>query len=109
MAPPWSVLVSGTVTARSGSALRVTVTVTSLPSSTVYVPCPKLTVTVGWSLSVMETTVSLAVPGVTPVGSDPNVSFTLSSSSSIVSSVALKLKVFSVSPSLKVTSAGTPE
>ena len=57
----------------------------------------------------METTVSEVAPSDTPVGRDPNVSFTLSSSSSIVSSVAVKVKVFTVSPSLKVTLAGTPE
>ena len=57
----------------------------------------------------IETTVSLVVPSLTPVGRVPKVSFTDSPSSSTVSAVAAKVKVFSVSPLLKVTLAGTPE
>ena len=49
---------SGTTTVRSGSASRMTVTVTEPPSSTGYVSDPKLTSTEGSSLSVMETVVS---------------------------------------------------
>ena len=49
-------------------------------------------------------------PSVTPAGKVlPKVSFTDSPSSSTVSAVAVKVKVFSVSPELKVTLAGTPE
>ena len=59
----------------------------------------------------MDTTVSLVVPSVTPVGrlSVSKVSFTDSPSSSTVSAVAVKVNDFSVSPELKVTLAGTPE
>ena len=57
----------------------------------------------------MLTTDSSVVPLVTRVGRSPKVSFTLSSSSSTVSWAAVKVKVFSVSPLLKVTLAGTPE
>ena len=63
----------------------------------------------GTSSSVMEMVVSLVVPSVTPVGRVPKVSFTLSPSSSTLSEVAVKVKLFSVSPLLKVTLAGTPE
>ena len=62
------------VTDLSGSALSLTFTVTEPPSSTVYDPCSKLTLTLG--------------------------------SSSSVSWVALKTKVFSISPLLNVTLAG---
>ena len=56
----------------------------------------------------MLSVVSVLVPALTRgSGMDPNPSFTLSSSSSSVSSVAVKAMVFSVSPSLKVTLAGT--
>ena len=58
----------------------------------------------------MLTTASLVEPLVTPVGRlDPKVSFTLSPSSSTVSCAASTVKLFSVSPLLKVTLAGTPE
>ena len=57
----------------------------------------------------METTLSLVVPSVTPVGIAPKVSFTDSPSSSTLSEAAAKLKVFSVSVLLKVTLVGTPE
>ena len=109
LAPPSSSVVMGIVTARSGSALSVTRTVTVPPSATPYEPCPKLTITAGTSSSVIETTVSLVVPSDTPVGRFPKPSFTLSSSSSSVSWVALKEKVFAVSPALNTTFAGTPE
>ena len=106
---PWLTVAIGTTTVRSGSALSVTVTVCVAPSATVYVPCPKLTVTAGTSSSVMLTVVSLGVPALTSGGRVPKPSFTLSSSSSSVSWVALKVNVFAVSPLLKVTLAGTPE
>ena len=61
------------------------------------------------SSSVMETTASVFVPPVTPGGNVPNVSCTDSSSSSSVSWVAVKVKLFSVSPVWKVRAAGTPE
>ena len=77
------------------------------PSATVTVV--GLTVTPATSLSVMETTVSLMVPAVTPVGRAPKVNFTRSPSSSMVSSVAVKVKVFEVSPDSKVTELGTLE
>ena len=57
----------------------------------------------------IETTVSLVVPSLTPVGRVPKVSFTDSPSSSMVSAVAVKVKDLEVSPELKVTLAGTPE
>ena len=98
-----------TSTVRSGSALSVTVTVAVPPSAAVYVLTPKLTVTSGSSSSVMLTVVSSVAPAVTPVGSAPKASFTLSPSSSTASAVAVKSKVFEVSPELKVTLAGTPE
>ena len=58
----------------------------------------------------MLTVVSAGVPALTPTGRlAPNPSFTLSPSSSTASAVAVKSKVFEVSPELKVTVAGTPE
>ena len=57
----------------------------------------------------IDTVASSMLPALTPVGSVPKVSLTLSSSSSRSSSVAVKVKDFSVSPLLKVRSAGTPE
>ena len=109
LAPPSFIVVMGMVTDRSGSALKVTRTVTVPPSATLYVPCPKLTVTAGTSSSVIETTVSLVDPSLTPVGRFPKPSFTLSLSSSSVSWVALKVIVFAVSPGAKLTFVGTPE
>ena len=97
------------VTVRSGSASSVTFTVTLLPSATVYVAEPKSTSTSGTSSSVMETTVSLVPPSVTPVGRLPKVSFTDSSSSSMVSAAAENVNSFSMSPALNTTFAGTPE
>ena len=97
------------VTVRLGSALSLTATVTLLPSAALYESLPKLTVTVGSSLSVMLTVDVLVVPAVTRAGSVPNPRATLSSSSSTVSSVAVKVNVLDVSPLLKVTLAGTPE
>ena len=70
---------------------------------------PKLTVTSGSSSSVMEIVVSAVVPALTLAGSVPNASFTLSSSSSTVSEVAVNVNVLDVSPLAKVTDAGTPE
>ena len=112
----------GMVTVRSGSSDRVTVTVTSFSLVSVVCqrrrtpprcrsPHPNSTETDGTSSSVMETVVSLVVPSVTPVGrvSVPKVSLTDSPSSSTCQQVAVKVKVFSVSPELKVTLAGTPE
>ena len=56
------------------------------------------------------TTVPAGVPWVTPEGRvGPNASWTLSPSSSRASSVAVKVKVFEVSPDSKVMVAGTPE
>ena len=103
-------LVIGMVTMRSGVALRVTVRDCVAPSATVYVPCPKLTVTAGTSSSVMLTVVSSGVPALTRAsGMEPNPSRTLSPSSSSVSCVALKSKDLDVSPLWKVTPDGTPE
>ena len=45
LAPPSSSVVMGMVTLRSGSALKVTPTVTVPPSATLYALCAKLTVT----------------------------------------------------------------
>ena len=107
---PWLTLVMGMVTVRSGSWSRVTVTPTVPPSATVYVPCSKLTATDGTSSSVMVTVVSSGVPALTRAsGMEPNPSLTLSPSSSIVSCVAEKVMLFSVSPLWKVTLSGTPE
>ena len=99
-----------TVTARSGSSERVTLTVTVPPSATVYVDCSNSTSTsAGRSSSMMEITVSSVVPSVTPSGRVlPKVSFTDSSSSSMVSAVAVKVNVLEVSPELNTTFAGTP-
>ena len=85
------------LTVRSGAASSFTFTVTLLPSATVYDPCSKLTSTEGTSSSVIETMASPVEPSLTPAGRESKPSFTLSPSSSSVSSVAVKLKVFSVS------------
>ena len=62
------------------------------------------------SSSVMETVASVVPLAVTPMGRVfPKVSFTLSSSSSTSSSVAVKEIVSSVSPGTKVKLSGTPE
>ncbi len=97
------------VTARSGAALRLTATCMVLPSATERVADWKLTFISGWSLSTMVMTVCLFVSSETRVGSEPKVIFTVSPPSSTVSSVAVKLKVCSVSPESKVTLAGMPE
>ena len=98
------------MTVRSGLAFSVTLTATKLPSSTVYVPCSKLTSTLGTSSSVIVTTASSVFPALTPVGRVfPKVNFTLSPSSSTLSEAAVKVMSTSVSPALKVTLAGTPE
>ena len=56
------------------------------------------------------TTASSVLPALTPVGRVfPKVSFTLSPSSLSWSWVAVKRKVFEVSPALKVILGGTPE
>ena len=94
---------------RSGSALRLTATVTVLPSSALYVALPKLTVTGGSSLSAMLTVDVLVVPAVTRAGSVPNARSTLSPSSSTVSWTAVNVNDLDVSPLSKVTLAGTPE
>ena len=52
------------ITVRSGSSLRVTFTVTELPSATVYEPCPKLASTAGRSWLVPDT---VAAPPTGPV------------------------------------------
>ena len=97
------------VTVRSGSALRVTVTVCVPPSATVDDGCSNDTVTCGSSSSVMVTVVSVGVPALTSGGRVPKVSRTLSPSSSTVSCVAVKENAFEVSPALNITFAGTPE
>ena len=74
-----------------------------------FVACVNCTLTTGTSSSAMLTVASFGLPELTPVGSVPNPSFTLSSSSSTVSWVAEKLRVLKVSPELKVRLAGTPE
>ena len=99
----------GMVTLRSGSALSVTRTVTVPPSATLYEVAPNDTNTCGSSSSVMLTVVSVGVPALTPAGRGPKVSFTLSPSSLALSWVALKVKVFAVSPDANVTLEGTPE
>ena len=70
----------GTVTLRSGGSFRATVTVTSLPSGTVYEPCSKLTLTglssssaivrttfSGWVTPALLTAVPLTVTSRSPV------------------------------------------
>ena len=68
-----------------------------------------MTVTLGASSSVMEMVVPLWVPVDTWSGRVPKLTLTLSPSSSTVSWMASKLKVFSVSPLLKTRFWGTPE
>ena len=69
-----------------------------------------MTLTPGTSSSVIDTTLSLGVPALTPVGRfEPNPSLTLSPSSLSLSEAALNVMLFSVSPPLKTTLAGTPE
>ena len=62
----------------------------------------------GSSLSDMVTIVSLVAPPLTPGGRLPNVSFTLSPLSAALSSMAVRVKLFSVSTLSKVTLSGTP-
>ena len=58
----------------------------------------------------MTKVVSVGATALTSSGRAPKASFTLSSSSSSVSSTAMKVKVISVGPpSLNVTLDGTPE
>ena len=69
-----------------------------------------MTSTDGTSSSVIDTSVSLGVPGVTPAGrDDPKPTVTDSSSSSTLSDVAVNVNVSDVSPLVKVTFAGMPE
>ena len=63
----------------------------------------------GSSSSMMNTVAASVAPSVTPAGNSPKASPTLSSSSSTVSSVALNVNDFSVSPLANVTLSGTPE
>ena len=73
-----------------------------------YASASNDTVTCGSSSSVMLTVVVAGVPALTPVGSGVSKpSSTLSPSSSTVSAAALNVIVFDVSPSSKVTLAGT--
>ena len=65
--------------------------------------------TLGTSSSDIETTAWDGLVEFTPTGRVPKVSLTLSPSSSSVSSVAEKEKVFSVSPLLKTTVCGAIE
>ena len=59
-------------------------------------------------VTVMVTVVSAVVPALTPLGSGvPKASFTLSPSSSSASGNAVKVSDFDLSPSSKVTLAGT--
>ena len=110
MAPPCSVTVSGTVTSLPGAALRITVTTTELPSGTEYATDWKATVNEFCAaLLMMLTVASLVVPRVASGGRFTKESFTPSPPSSRLSSVAVTVKVFSVSPLLNVTVAGTPE
>ena len=55
----------------------------------------------------MLTVVSAIAPSDTPVGSVPKASSTLSSSSSMESSAAVKVIVFDISSASKVTLVGT--
>ena len=57
----------------------------------------------------METVVPLWVPAETRSGRVPKLTLTLSPSSLSESEAAVKVNVFSVSPLLKTTVAGTPE
>ena len=58
----------------------------------------------------MLTVASSGVPGLTRAsGMVPKANFTLSSSSSSVSSTAVKVKDWDISPELNVTLSGTPE
>ena len=59
------------------------------------------------SSSVIVTVVVVVAPPLTPEGSVPNVSSTLSPSSSRLSSVAVNVIDFPVSPLWKLTLAGT--
>ena len=66
--------------------------------------------TAGTSSSVMLMVVSSGVPALSAAsGREPNPSCTLSSSSLLVSCVALKVNDLDISPASKVTLDGTPE
>ena len=68
----------------------------------------KFTCTCGPSSSLIDTVVSAGLPALTPAGSVPKPSFTLSPSSSTVSSVAVNVMLCSLSPLSNVTLASTP-
>ena len=113
MAPPMGAWVMGTTTVRSGSALRVTVTVvpSASPSRAVYWSRENITVTIGSSLSVMATVASVVPLAVIPSGRVlPNPSTTDSPSSSTGSSTAVTVKLLevSVAPNARPPD-GTPE
>ena len=89
----------------------MTATIAVPPSVKAYSEAPKLIVREFCALTlVMETVASSFVAALTPVGNVvPNPSLTLSPSSSRLSSAASTVKLFSVSPLLKVSVGGTPE
>ena len=95
-----------TVTSPVAAADSVTVKFTGLPSAA----SAFATLSVGsTSLSTIVTVASDGVPAVTPAGSVPKESATLSPASTSVSSVAASVKVCSVSVAPKVTFSGTPD
>ena len=94
-----------TVTAAVGWVASFTVNVALSPSSTGTLV--RLRTSPAASSSVMATTAESWVPSVTPGGSVPKDSRTDSPSSSTESSTASKAIVFSVSPELNTTWAGT--
>ena len=88
----------------------LTVTVVMPPSNNTCSEKSKATVREFCALLLMILTVaSSVVPALTLSGRIPKESFTLSPPSSKLSSTAVKVKVFSVSPAENVTLAGTPE
>ena len=93
---------------RSGSALTVTLSCCVPPSATVKSPWANVTVTAGSSSSPISRVVWVLAPAVTRAGRlEPNPSLTLSSSSSTSSVVAVKARVFTTWPALKVRLDGT--
>ena len=101
-----SVVAQFTFTSRPLAADSVTGNSTGAPSAAVASP----TLTDGsTSLSTIVTVAWDGVPAVTPAGSVPKVSATLSPGSASVSSVAASVKVCSVSVAPKVTLSGTPD
>ena len=96
------------VTVRSGSMFMYSSTNTpAAPSVPVNELASNHTRTAGSSSSLMLTVVVRVEPALTPGGNVPKDSLTFSSSSSMVSSVALKEMVLDVSPLAKVTLSGT--